>query len=103
MMAHHALLFLTNSAKRSIKTHVTTYENYSPDTGETTYDVPTILSIIFQKLCPNVWVNVFNKIGSMKDVILARCDGNHANLIETWNRFGLETVLNNVNMKWGDK
>ena len=29
--------------------------------------------------------------------------GNHANLIETWNRFGLETVLNNVNMKWGDK
>ena len=35
MMAHHALLLLTNAEKRSNKTHVTTYKNYNPDTGET--------------------------------------------------------------------
>ena len=29
--------------------------------------------------------------------------GNHANLIETWNIIGLDTVLNNANMTWGDK
>ena len=27
----------------------------------------------------------------------------HANLIETCSRIGLDTVLNNVNMTWGDK
>ena len=29
--------------------------------------------------------------------------GNHANFIETWNRIGLDTVLNNANMTWGGK
>ena len=29
--------------------------------------------------------------------------GNYANLIETWNRIGLNTVLNYANMTWGDK
>ena len=29
--------------------------------------------------------------------------GNHANLVETWNRIRLDTALNNVNMTWGDK
>ena len=28
--------------------------------------------------------------------------GNHANLIDTWNRIRLDTVLNNVNITWGD-
>ena len=76
MMAHHALLFLTNSAKLAIDTHVTTYEHYNPDTGKTDYDGPKILSIIFQTMRPNVQVNVFNEIGSMKDVTLEICDDN---------------------------
>ena len=71
MISHHALLFLTDAAKRAIKTHITTYEHYYPDTGETYYDGPTILSIIFQTMRPNVRVNVFNDIGSMKDITLA--------------------------------
>ena len=29
--------------------------------------------------------------------------GDHANLIETWNLIGLDTLLNNVNMTWGKK
>ena len=29
--------------------------------------------------------------------------GNHANLIETWNRIRIDTILNNANMTWGDK
>ena len=29
--------------------------------------------------------------------------GNHANLIDTWNRIILNTVLKNANMTWGDK
>ena len=29
--------------------------------------------------------------------------GDHANLIETWNQIGLDVVLNNANMTWGDK
>ena len=29
--------------------------------------------------------------------------GNYANLIETWNRIGLDTLLNSVNMTWGYK
>ena len=27
----------------------------------------------------------------------------HANFIETWNQIGLDVVLNNANMTWGDK
>ena len=29
--------------------------------------------------------------------------GNHAILLETWNQIGLDVVLNNTNMTWGDK
>ena len=29
--------------------------------------------------------------------------GDHANLIDTWNRIILNTVLSNANMTWGDK
>ena len=29
--------------------------------------------------------------------------GDHANLLETWNQIGLEVVLNNAIMTWGDK
>ena len=76
MMDHHALLLLTDTAKLSIKNHVTTYEHCNPDTGETAYDGPKILSIIFQKMRPNVRVNVFNEIGTMKDVTLESCDNN---------------------------
>ena len=76
MMAHHALLFLTYAEKLAIKTHVTTYEHYNIDNGETAYGVPTILSIVFQMMRPNVWVNVFNYIGTIKDVTLASCDNN---------------------------
>ena len=76
MMVHRALLFLTDASKLSTKTHVTTYENYNPDTGEMAYNGPTILSIIFQMMHPNVQVNVFNKIGTMKDVTLESCDNN---------------------------
>ena len=75
-MAHHALLLFTDAAKQSIKTHVTTYEHYNPDTGEAAYDGPKILSIILQTMRPNVRVDVFNKIGTMKDVILESCDNN---------------------------
>ena len=76
MMPHHALLFLTYAAKQSIKTHVTTYDHYNPDTGETDYKGPTILSIIFQTMRPNVRVNIFNEFGTMKDVTLTSCDNN---------------------------
>ena len=76
MMYHHALLLFTDAAKRAVKTHVTTYEHYNPDTVETAYDGPTILSIIFQTIRLNVRVNVFNKIGTMTDVTLASYDDN---------------------------
>ena len=29
--------------------------------------------------------------------------GDHANLLENWNQIGLDVVLNNANMTWGDK
>ena len=29
--------------------------------------------------------------------------GDHANLLKTWNQIGLDVVLNNANMTWGDK
>ena len=60
IMSHHALLLFAYAAKRAVKTHVTTYEHYNPDTVKTSYDGPTILSIIFQTMRPNVRVNVFN-------------------------------------------
>ena len=75
-MARHYILLLTNAEKRAIKTHVTTYEHYNPDTGKTAYDGPTILSKKIQKMRPNVQVNVFNKIGTLKGVILASCNNN---------------------------
>ena len=76
MIDHHALLFLTNAVKLSIKTHVAIYVNYNPDTGKTAYNGTTILSIIFQMMRSNVQVNVFNKIGTMKDATLASYNNN---------------------------
>ena len=76
MMAYHALLFLNDEAKRAITTHIRTYEHYNPATGKNAYDGPTILSIIFQTMRANDWVNFFKEIGSMKDVTLASCDNN---------------------------
>ena len=76
MMAHHDLLFLTDESKQVINIHVKTYENYNTYNGKTAYDVPTILSIIFQTMRPNVRVNIFNKIGTMKDVTLSSCNNN---------------------------
>ena len=75
-MAHHDLLFLTDESKQVINIHVKTYENYNTYNGKTAYDVPTILSIIFQTMRPNVRVNIFNKIGTMKDVTLSSCNNN---------------------------
>ena len=75
-MYHHALFFLTNASIIAIKTHITIYDHYNPDTGETAYDGPTILSIIFQRMRPNVQVNVFNKIGNMKNLTFASCNNN---------------------------
>ena len=94
MMAHHALLFLTDSEKRAIKTHVTTYDHYNPDTGKTSYDGPIILSIMVQTMRRNVRVKVFNKIGSMKDATLASCD----NTVVEW-VFKMEMKRINIELK----
>ena len=88
-------LLLTDAEKRSIKTHVTTYDNYNPDTGETAYDGPTILFIIFQTMLPNGRVDVFNKIGSMKDVTLEICNNKFVECISkmTMKRINIELKI----------
>ena len=45
-------------------------------TVQTAYNGPTILSISFQTMRLNVRVNVFNEIGTMKDVTLESCNNN---------------------------
>ena len=76
VMARHDLLLLTDAEKIAIKIHVTNYEHYNPDAGKTAYDVPTIMSIIFQTMRPNARFNVFNDFGTVKDVTMASCNNN---------------------------
>ena len=73
MLAHHCLAHLTEGGRRTIKTHVDSYEYFNATTGETSYDGPTVLVLILSNMRPNVRVNVFREIASMKYVTLESC------------------------------
>ena len=85
---------MTDAEKRVINTYVTIYDHYNPYTGETAYDVPTILSIIFQTMRRNVRVDVLNEIGTMKDVTLASFNNN---VIEWISRMEMKRI--NIELK----
>ena len=76
MLAHHCFAHLTKGGRRTIKTHVDSYEYFDATTGETAYDGPTVLALILCNMRPNVRVNVFREITSMKDVTLTSCNKN---------------------------
>ena len=76
ILAHHCLAHLTKGGRRTIKTHVDSYEYFNTITGETAYDGPIVLALILRTMRPNVHVNVFREIASMKDVTLASCNNN---------------------------
>ena len=76
MLAHHCLAQLNEGGRRTIKTHVDSYEYFNATTGETAYDGPTVLTLILCTMRPNVCVNVFREISSMKYVTLASCNKN---------------------------
>ena len=73
MLAHHCLAHLTEGGRRTINTHVDSYDYYKTTTGETDYDGPTVLALILRTMRPNVRVNVFPEIASMKYVTLESC------------------------------
>ena len=50
MMAHHCLSFLTEAAKRTIKTHIDAYEHFNETTGESAFDGPTVLALILRTM-----------------------------------------------------
>ena len=74
MLTHHCLAHLTEGGWQTIKTHVDSYKYSNATTGETAYDGPTVLALILRTMRPNVGVNMFREIASMKDVILASCN-----------------------------
>ena len=76
MLTHHCLDHLTEGGRRTIKTHVDSYEYFNSTTGETAYDGPTVLVLILRTMRPSVCVNVLREIASMKDVTLASCKNN---------------------------
>ena len=76
MFAHHCLTHLTKGGRRTIKTRVDSYEYFNATTGETAYDGPTVLALLLCTMYPNVRVNVFRVISSMKDVTLESCNKN---------------------------
>ena len=76
MISHHCIAHLTKGRRRTIKTHVDSYEYFNATTGETSYDGPTVLVLILSNMRPNVRVNLFREIASMKDVTLASCKNN---------------------------
>ena len=76
MLAHHFFAHLTEGGRLTIKTHLDSYEYFNDTTGETAYDGPTVLALILRTMRPNVRVNVFREISSMKDVTLESCNNN---------------------------
>ena len=76
MLTHHCLAHLNEGGRRTIKTHVNYYEYFNTTTGETAYDGTTVLALILCTMRPNVRVNVFCEIASMKDVTLESCNNN---------------------------
>ena len=71
MLAHPCLAHLTEGGWQTIKNHVNSYEYFNTTTGEIAYDGPTVLEFILRTMRPNVRVNVFREIASMKDITLA--------------------------------
>ena len=76
MLAHHCHAHLTERGRRTIKTHVDSYEYFNATTGDIAYDGPTVLALILCTMRTNVRVNVFREIASMKDVTLKSCKNN---------------------------
>ena len=76
MLTHHCLAHLTEGGRKTIKTHVDSYKYFNAITGEIDYDGPTVLVLILRTMRPNVCVNVFREIASMKYVTLASCNNN---------------------------
>ena len=76
MISHHCIAHLTKGRRRTIKTHVDSYEYFNATTGETSYYGTTVLALILHTMCPNVCVNVFCEISSIKYVTLASCNNN---------------------------
>ena len=76
MLVHHCFAHLTDGGRRTINNHVDSYEYFNATTGETYYDGPTVLALFLCTMCPNVCVNVFREISSMKDVTLEICNNN---------------------------
>ena len=80
MMANHALQSLTPAARMAIKTGEEWYEWYNDDTGETAQDGLTVITLILQKMRPDVRINVFNELARIKTIALAQ----HSNSIVEW-------------------
>ena len=76
MLAHHCFAHFTEGWRQAIKTQVDSYYYFNATTGETAYDCPTVLALILCTMRPNVRVNVFCEIASMKDVTLESCNNN---------------------------
>ena len=95
MLAHHCFNHLTEGVRRTIKTHVDSYEYFNATTGETACDGPTILALILRTMRPNVRVNVFREITSMKDVTLASFNNNVVEWISQMemNRINIELKI----------
>ena len=76
MLDHYYLAYMTEGDRRTIKTHVESYEYFNTTTGKTAYDGPTIFDLILQTIRSNVQVNVFRKISAIKEDTLSNCNNN---------------------------
>ena len=76
ILTHHCFAHLTEGGRRTIKTHVDSYEYFNATTGETDYYCTAVLELILRTMRPNVRVNVFIGIASMKYFTLASCNNN---------------------------
>ena len=94
VLAHHCLAHLTEGGRRTIKTHVYSYDYFNATTAETAYESPTVLALILLTMRPNVCVNVFLEIASMKYVTLASCNNNVVEWISQ-----METKRINIEIK----
>ena len=94
MLAHHYFDHLTEGGRQTIKTHVDSYEYFNSTTGETAYDGTTVLALILRTMRPNVRVNVFREISSMKDVTLASCNNNVVEFISQMEMKRINIELN---------
>ena len=76
VMTNDTLALLTHKVQKATKIYQPMYEWHHKESGDTAQDGLTLVTIVLQKMHPNVQINISNKIGRIKQLKLSQYNSN---------------------------